>query len=306
VISVVIPTRNKASRLHLTLSCLASQWVEDDWEVIVVNDGSTDETGTVLNSMQGIVPLRRINGPQGGRAAARNTGAAVAKGDVLLFLDDDVLTQPSFVDTHNRHHKRIPGLAHGKLRELIGAAKVTDPRLGGPGFPPLSPEMICRQGFSLKGLRVSTNALERAIERMYEQNGPKPVPWLVSVGANLSVSMNVWHSVCGFDETFGTGWGCEDLEFGFRARQMGVALSFLPDAMGIHLTHHNPARWTEHHSNLQHFMALHPLPEVDALALLLSPEGSIDEYFIAQAGPDSGTRQQGASQLAVQADTLPK
>lgn len=282
LVTVIIPTRNKAPRLHLTLACLSAQQVDREWEVVVVNDGSTDATESVIKAMKSDLPLRSIDGPQRGRGAARNAGVAAAVGDVLIFLDDDVLTSPSFVQTHADHQRQAPGLAHGKLRELIGAAKVHDPQHGGPGFPPLHPDRICREGLFPDGMRVSPNALERAIERLYATTAPAIVPWLASVGANLSSSRDAWEVLGGFDESFGTSWGCEDLEFGFRAHQKGVPLAFLPEAFGIHMTHHNPDRWAEHQVNLQRFRELHPVPDVDRLALLLSFDGSAEEYLSAQ------------------------
>lgn len=280
LVTVIIPTRNKAPRLHLTLACLSAQQVDRDWEVVVVNDGSTDTTEHVIQRMKSTLTLRSVDGPQKGRGAARNAGAAAAVGDVLIFLDDDVLTSPSFVQTHTNYQRQAPGLAHGKLRELIGAANIHDPQYGGPGFSPLIPDRICREGFFPDGMRVSSNALERAIEKLYATTtAPAITPWLASVGANLSSSRDSWHILGGFDESFGMNWGCEDLELGFRAHQMGVSLAFLPEAFGIHMTHHNLNRWAEHQVNLRRFIELHPVSEVNSLDLLLSYDGSAERYL---------------------------
>src|SRR5262249_39235342 len=90
-VSIVIPTRNKAPRLRLPLACLAEQRV-GAFEVVLVDDGSVDGTVEVIADYRDRLPLRVVSGPGAGRAAARNTGAAHARADYLVFLDDDILT----------------------------------------------------------------------------------------------------------------------------------------------------------------------------------------------------------------------
>jgi glycosyltransferase involved in cell wall biosynthesis len=91
-----MPTRDKASRLRLTLACLVGE-VDDRTEVVVVDDGSSDATGEVLREAAAHLPLRVVAGGGLGRAGARNLGAAHARGDQLVFLDDDVLVGKGFV-----------------------------------------------------------------------------------------------------------------------------------------------------------------------------------------------------------------
>jgi GT2 family glycosyltransferase len=279
LLSIVIPTRNKAPRLHLTLSSLVVQDPGEDWEIIIVNDGSTDHTEQVILAMAPWLPLHTIEGPGNGRAAARNCGARAAAGDILLFLDDDILACPLLVYEHLRRQRYQPALVHGKLRELIGAAKLADPSTGGPGFPRLDVSVIRTDGFSAAGCRLTANALEKAVEMMYEEREAMVTPWLIGVGANLSIHRSLWEAHGGFNEAFGMGWGCEDLEFSFRLHQKNVRLDFAPEAMGVHLTHHNPTRWSDHDKNLLLFRKLHPFPEIDMLVYLLSPDGSPDSYF---------------------------
>jgi len=90
-ISVIIPVRTDAARLKLCLEALAASTFRD-FEVIVANDASTDDTAAVAEQFGArVVNLKQ----QSGSAAARNAAARVARGDILLFIDADVLVHPN-------------------------------------------------------------------------------------------------------------------------------------------------------------------------------------------------------------------
>jgi glycosyltransferase involved in cell wall biosynthesis len=91
LVSVIIPVYNGGELLQHCLAAL-QQTIYDSWECIVVDDGSTDDS--VAIAQQFGVTVISSHQPQGGPAHARNTGAQVAKGDVLFFIDADVLVQP--------------------------------------------------------------------------------------------------------------------------------------------------------------------------------------------------------------------
>lgn len=90
-VSIIVPTYNRAERLKL---CIGSLLLLDypTYEIIVVNDGSTDATETYLAFVAGQVTAVTI--AHAGRSAARNTGIAVARGEVVAFTDDDCVVDP--------------------------------------------------------------------------------------------------------------------------------------------------------------------------------------------------------------------
>jgi glycosyltransferase involved in cell wall biosynthesis len=114
VISVVIPTRNRAQLLAAMLDSLEQQTIElDRFEVVVVDDGSIDGTPDVCRDRArcGLIRYRRVS--HGGIAQAKNFGLLAARAPIVLFLDDDDLAAPELLERHRLAHAGHgePGLA---------------------------------------------------------------------------------------------------------------------------------------------------------------------------------------------------
>src|SRR5262245_50874255 len=97
-ISVIIPTYNRAERLRACLDALTRQTQPgSDFEVVVVDDGSTPETLQLLTSLTTPYPLVVISQENLGQCRALNRGAEAARGRYCLFLDDDMVASPQLV-----------------------------------------------------------------------------------------------------------------------------------------------------------------------------------------------------------------
>lgn len=109
-VSVVVPTRNKAPVLQNTLAALQEQTLSADaYEVIVVDNGSTDATSQVLQPFLTQLPhWRYIYEPNLGRSRARNTGIAAAQGGLVLLLDDDIRVASDHLERRIEIHKQNP------------------------------------------------------------------------------------------------------------------------------------------------------------------------------------------------------
>lgn len=105
VFSIVIPTHNRAELVRRTLQAFLAQ-EGPAFEVIVVDDGSTDATPQVLQAIGG-TRVRVVRQPNQGLAAARNAGFALAQGRYVLFNDDDVIPEPHFLLAHRRMHQQF-------------------------------------------------------------------------------------------------------------------------------------------------------------------------------------------------------
>lgn len=119
-VSVIIPTHNRFDLLPHAIDSVLGQTFKD-FELIVVDDGSTDETQDLLRSYEAKGRLRgiRIEKRQGGNAA-RNAGLRLARGEFLAFLDDDDIWIPKKLESQLRVLERAPGVA------LVGCWFVRD------------------------------------------------------------------------------------------------------------------------------------------------------------------------------------
>jgi len=112
-VTIVIPTHNRGEKLAATVERLLANDAEtlEEVEVIVVDDGSTVPVGPLLDRLRPLPPftLRCIRlEPNGGPAAARNAGFRCARGELVLFVDDDILTPADLVHRHVEAHRVRP------------------------------------------------------------------------------------------------------------------------------------------------------------------------------------------------------
>jgi len=126
-ISVVIATRNRAALLDGALRSIANQVGAPAIETIVVDNGSTDDTAAVAQA-HGVAVVAV---PEPNRARARNAGIAQAGGEIVLFVDDDVLLPPFFVAAHARVHAAhtFPHVVTGPIINVPGADQRPVPSL---------------------------------------------------------------------------------------------------------------------------------------------------------------------------------
>ncbi len=109
LISVVIPTFNRAALLSATLESLAAQSLpKNRYEVVVVDDGSEDATPKVCRDFASRMQLKYLHIDNSGIAAAKNTGIAVSRGRILLFADDDDIADNRLLEEHLKAHKQYP------------------------------------------------------------------------------------------------------------------------------------------------------------------------------------------------------
>ncbi|SCF06424.1 Glycosyltransferase, GT2 family [Micromonospora haikouensis] len=265
-LSVVIPTYNRSHHLRTTLEHLARQHMSPDrFEVVVVDDGSTDDSFDVCHAFQSVLPLRYAYQPDLGfrASAARNRGARSATAPILVFLDTGSLPGPGFLDAHLAAHADGPagghavaGYAYGyrpydptpDLAELLvtegGAAGVVDRYGHDPRFFDWRHEHLA--------------ALDFDPDR-------HPLPWIFYWSMNCSVRRTDFFRVGGFTESF-PGWGSEDMEIGLRLIRHGIKIKFSRSAWVVEAPHDRDVEGNlaSLFVNLDHFLDLHrdPLGEL--------------------------------------------
>lgn len=210
-VSVVIPSHNRSAALKLTLERFARQRFDGQWEVIVVNNNSTDDTNDVVRAQQMPVSLKLVERTTPGAVAhSRNAGAHAASGDYLIFVDNDILVEPDFVQSHVQLLDANPGCW------ILGVVT------------PLPEQELLELGRFRKSLEppVSNTGVSET---------------LAFSGANCSLPRTDFEKLGGFDEGFFIS-SSEDQEFALRARtELGVRVLLAPHIAGVH---NDWAGWT--------------------------------------------------------------
>jgi glycosyltransferase involved in cell wall biosynthesis len=216
--SVIIPTYNRASELRETLSSIARLQVSASWEVIAVDNNSTDTTREIiLSATKGFpVPLHYLFEPEAGRSAALNAGIKLAKGQIIATTDDDVRVEPDWLDQADAGLDREAcDFVGGKVLPIWGGER---------------PVWLASQG----GRHWSVIALQ--------DHGAKPVEFggrYSPLGVNLAFKREALERVGLWDTRIGrkagTLLGQEVREWLLRARAAGLKGMYIPEMIVHHV-----------------------------------------------------------------------
>lgn len=215
-LSVIVPTHNRRAFLPALLASLAAQnYPADRWELIIVDDGSSDGTRAYLETGTDPRPrqMRYIFQRQSGAATARNTGAQAATGRALLFLDDDMIAAPELIGEHALVHQRDPDAV------VIGHLSVPG-RRSEPWVAWEDAQMARHYGQLDSGARLP---------------GPRDF-----FSGNCSVSTGLFHAIGGYNTTLVR---TEDVELGYRLAAAGGTFYYRVHADSLHLGQHKFGGW---------------------------------------------------------------
>ncbi len=201
--SVVIPTYNRKPILIKCLQALENQQLDkliEGYEVILVDDGSTDRTLEWLAENKTQFPhLRTFSQVHQGPAAARNLGVQQAKGDTIIFIDSDLVVTEKFLQAHAN------ALAKGV--EKIGSDRL----------------------FTY-GWVINTSNFDHPTAEPYKITDFSAAYFATG---NVAISRQWLEEVGLFDTQFQL-YGWEDLELGVRLKKLGLKLIKCPEAVGYH------------------------------------------------------------------------
>ena len=203
LVSVVIPTYNRLPILKKCLDALENQLLIDeidDYEIVIVDDGSTDGTTDWIKANIIKLPhLKLFEQLHGGPALGRNLGVSKSVGELIVFIDSDLVVDKYFLSSH--------------VESLVRSWTV----LGD------------RKCFTYGAVINTSNFHHPNSESFKIQD----LSWAYFATGNVAIDKNVLEKSGLFDTAFRL-YGWEDLELGERLRNMGVKLIKCPRAVGWH------------------------------------------------------------------------
>lgn len=210
-VTIAICTWNRAALLDTTLSAMESMVVPTDctWEVLIIDNNCTDNTQQILDRHEGKLPLRRVKEPKPGVSHARNCGMDNAKGDWILWTDDDVIVDPHWLEEFVAAARRHPEAA----------------LIGGPVEPwfPVDPDPDYMAAFPV--VRIGYCGIDNGPEERVLNNTEDV--FTVNLGVNLHQSR-----AYRFDVNMGSAHGFEgkgeDIAFLNLVRRAGGTVIWAP------------------------------------------------------------------------------
>ncbi len=242
-LSVIIPTYNRANILEKTLDALlcGQRGEIPSWEIVVVDDGSTDGTPELLRKKTSEFPhlLRAYRQGNLKQGAARNAAMSRAQGNLFVFLGDDIIPSPVFLF---RHWHAYQILGEPQRHALIGQTR----------WHADIPSSPFRTWIGEWGLQFGFRLIQ----------DPENVPFNFFYTSNVSFSRDLYDDFGGFDENF-REYGWEDIELGYRYTRLGgMRLRYDPQALAYHHHHITVRSFCDRQRRVGfsavHFARLHP------------------------------------------------
>lgn len=214
---MVVPTYNRHASLQRLLAALDRQtFPMADFEVVVVDDGSSDGTVSYLRQQRRPYPLHVEEQAHAGPAAARNLGVAHSRGRLILFLDDDVVPAVDLIS------------AHVAVQQAPGGANIV-------AIGPMSPPGDWPRPAWIRWEETQLDWQYRALVDGVFPCGPRQF-----YTGNTSLPQSLFLQAQGFDTRFTRG---EDVELGYRMRDLGAQFVFVPQADVRHYASRTLESW---------------------------------------------------------------
>lgn len=268
IISFVVPSYQMAPYLALSLESLTimQRDTSKQFEVVVVDDGSTDDTREVCmaaGARSSGLQLRYLHRPRderSSRSLTRNLGVAASRGRYVVFLDAGVMVHPELLILLLRHWTGVAGasehvLAIGSLGLFVSQSHENS-IAPIARFRALSPQALLS---IFHELSFAPAWLERRQEWFDFAQGDLsqlPAPWLLAWSCALGVPRRLFDAVSGFDETLLT-WGAEDCDFALRMHEMGAHFHAFAAPATLHVPHPTEADASKKAQNRANALRMH-------------------------------------------------
>ncbi|WP_037914454.1 glycosyltransferase [Actinacidiphila yeochonensis] len=262
-VSVIIPTYNRSGMIRLMLDQLLRQTLPvDEFEVVIADDGSSDDTEQVVRSYADRLNIGYyFQEDEGFRVAkVRNGAARLASAPLLLMIDAGAIPGPDLLRRHLASHEEQPG------RAVVGYAWGYDPVADPiPGLAEALAELPPEQ--AVEKFRDDPSFRDTRHEQ-FEQDGfdlaRTPLAWRLFYTLNCSVSAEDFWAVGGLNEEY-VQWGTEDQEFGLRLERHGLTMYLDQEAWVVEWPHERDftSQWPLYLENVDMFHRQFPEPAVE-------------------------------------------
>ncbi|KAA3639408.1 MAG: glycosyltransferase [Armatimonadetes bacterium] len=232
--TVVIPVYNRTELLDNVLAGLSVQDTDSPFEVIVVDDGSEEDVGAVVDRWEDRLDIRYLRQDRDGRGAgrARNAGAAEASNDVLVFIDADCVPSPGFVAGHLALHRRADNLVVSASRHHIERQVTVDEVMA--SFDGLLEEAAPDKDRPEEP--TAPDDWRRIFYRRTQRLQLGDEAYRAVLSGLMSVRRIRFEEVGGFDTAF-RAWGGEDTELGWRLWNSGCFIVPNDETVVLHQRH---------------------------------------------------------------------
>ncbi|HIH31155.1 TPA: glycosyltransferase [Candidatus Woesearchaeota archaeon] len=220
-ISIILTTYNRKSLLEMTLTALLNQ-TNKNFEILIIDDHSKDSTQEFsidfVNKINMPSKYFRIENEGNNLSIARNMGAEFAKNKYLVFIDDDIVVLPNFIQEYILHFQKNPDAVYlGKLLYVKSQ----------------SLENITLEDIKNKKWDILNQHLYSKIDPRKDTLRDLPDYYKVW-GGNMGIAKTHFYCLNGYDEDF-KSWGGLDSDLGLRLKRNGNPLVLLDDCIGYHM-----------------------------------------------------------------------
>lgn len=209
MVSIIVPAYNAERYLGACVESIISQ-SETDWELLLVDDGSTDTTGKLCDEyMRADSRIRAIHRENGGLSAARNTGIDSARGDYITFLDSDDVFAPTF------------------LERTLAAVRETGAEIAGTSYEPFNEEIpVWRRRAECERRRIESAPRRAVIQALYQRGLKGSGARMESSAWGKLYAKSLWEGI-----RFREGQWYEDLDIFYRLWPRAGKIVFIPEAL---------------------------------------------------------------------------
>lgn len=266
-VSVIIPVFNQLESLLITLKMFSKQTIPTNkFEIVIIDDGSDENICNTISKQDYAYELKLFRQKNSGRAAARNAGIRLSKGNILIFCDADRFPNPNFIARHleiiKKNHKAV---SIGCPLDYFG--QIEKINMSQPDWNDI-------ERFSRK-----TNYYKN-MSYLFSVTGysTSPISWIACLSGNLSLHKDTILKSGGFNELF-INWGLEHFELGLRLYNLNFEIVLSRNNCNYHIPHPREKGFYKKMiiNNFQIFQNVHPNTDLSAFKSYLLGYISLQE-----------------------------